>query len=75
MHIAEIVNEQHRLAIEIEAVRRLVQLRRTKPRLRAGDQRIAIAVIAAKHAKHRHRKIVERLQREWRAIVTGMHHQ
>ena len=74
MHVSDIVNEQHRLATEIETVRRFVQLGRSKAGLGRRLQGVLVTVVAAKHAEQGNRQVVERLQRERRAVVAGVHH-
>ena len=72
-HVREVVHQQDLVFAELHGVRRLEQL--AGQRLRGNRlQPLAVAVGAAEDAHHRRRVVLERLQRERRAVVAGVQH-
>src|SRR3954468_14527311 len=72
-NLGDVVYEENALATNVEAVGRLIDLCSHAAR-RVRAQRLAIAIVPSENTEQCHAALMERRERERRAVVPSVHH-
>src|SRR2546423_11462127 len=73
VYLSDLVNQQDAFPSDLEAVRRLVDLR-SHPSRGVRAQGFPIAIVATENAEEGHAALMKRSETECGAIVAGVHH-
>src|SRR4051794_39764224 len=73
LHLADVVDEEEPLAADLEAVRRVEQLR-AKGALRAREQALLVAIVVTVDPSERQLRLLEGPEHERRAVIARVKH-